>query len=151
MNGHRTTPPCLGRSSLPAAGVPWEFSATPAPGDPTVENLPTPEGWMLGREISRLCDIEEERLRERFPRQHPRCADCALRLGTRPNGCAETLMDILKCLYEHVPFYCHKGLRDGEPRRLCAGYAILVGAELPGVRTPGQFDASGFATSDEAP
>lgn len=114
-----------------AATVPWEFSEAPKEGEPTVENQATPEGRALGRELARLCDIEEALIRERFPKQHPRCDDCAFRLGTTPNGSAETLMDALKCLYEHVPFYCHKGTRDGEPRHLCAGYAILVGAELP--------------------
>lgn len=109
--------------------LPWEFSEPPAEGEPSYPNLPTPEGRALGAELARLCDVEEQRIRERFPNQ-PRCDDCAARAGTDPNGCSETLMDLLKCVHEAVPFYCHKRVKDGEPQRLCAGFAILVSAEV---------------------
>lgn len=105
--------------------LPWSFSEA-APEGEGHPNLPTPEGRLLGAELARLCDIEEARLREQFPRLHPRCDDCALRAGTDPNGCPETLMDVIKCISESVPFYCHKGVLDGEPKRLCAGFAICV-------------------------
>jgi hypothetical protein len=109
--------------------IPWDYSEAPEEGDETaVPNVPTPEGQMLGAELARLTDIEEERLRERFLKLHPRCDDCALRLGTGPNGCVSTLMDVVKCVAESVPFYCHKGARDGDaPKRLCAGFAVLAG------------------------
>jgi hypothetical protein len=110
--------------------APWEFSKPPAEGEPTVENLPTEEGRALGAELARLCDLEEANVREHFPRHHPRCDDCAFRAGTDPNGSAETLMDAVKALVEGVPFYCHKGMRDGQPQHLCAGYAILAHSEL---------------------
>lgn len=108
--------------------VPWEFSK-PAEGDADAyPNLPTPEGRLLGAELARLTDVEEARLRERFPHHHRRCGDCALRAGTDPNGCPETLMDVVKALAENVPFYCHKAVGpDGAPKILCAGYAILTG------------------------
>lgn len=110
--------------------VPWEFSEPSAEGD-GVPNAPTPEGRLLGEQLARLADHEEAILRERFPHAHRRCGDCALRAGTTPNGCAETLMDVVKALVEHVPFYCHKAMTpDGEPRVLCAGYAILAGTDL---------------------
>jgi hypothetical protein len=108
--------------------VPWDFSEAPADGE-GVPNLPTPLGRALGIELARIADIEEARQRERFPRMHPRCDDCALRSGTDPNGCAETLMDVIKCVEEDAPFFCHKGVSDGEPKRLCAGYMILIGAK----------------------
>jgi len=112
---------------MTAVRVPWDFS-TPADDDAdAVPNLPTHEGRLLGAELARLADVEEARLRERFPRHQHRCGDCAFRAGTDPNGCPETLMDAVKALVEGVPFYCHKG-PDGEPKRLCAGYAILVGS-----------------------
>lgn len=38
-------------------------------------------------------------------------------------------MDIVKCAFEAVPFYCHKGVGDGEPKRLCSGFGILIGSE----------------------
>jgi hypothetical protein len=111
--------------------APWEFSKPPAPGEPTVANVPTPEGRALGAELARLYEIEEAKLRVRFPRMQPRCDDCAFRAGTDPNGCVETLMDALKGLMECEPFYCHKGVTPGEPpKRLCAGYATLLGAEI---------------------
>jgi hypothetical protein len=115
--------------------VPWEFSEPPASNDPTaLPNVPTPEGRLLGAELARLADAEEARLRERFPRLHPRCNDCAFKAGTDPNGCPETLMDAVKALVECVPFYCHKKFdADGSPKRLCAGYAILAGAKREGV------------------
>lgn len=93
-------------------------------------NVPTPEGRALGEQLARLCDIEEARLREQFPKMHRRCGDCALRLGTDPNGCAETLMDVVKGVVEGVPFYCHKAMPNGEPKLLCAGYAAIVGSDL---------------------
>lgn len=113
--------------------VPWDFS-TPRPGEPTYENVPTPEGAELGRQMARLTDLHEREQLKRFPNQHPRCSDCALRLGTLPNQSAATLMDIVKCLAEGHPFYCHKGIADGaEPKRLCSGYMVLASVELPGL------------------
>lgn len=118
------------QSGSPQVRVPWEFSEAPDEDDATaVPNVPTAEGRLLGAELARLADIEEQRLRERFPRMHPRCNDCAFRAGTDPNGCPETLMDAVKALAECVPFFCHKGFTaEGKPKRLCAGYAILAGA-----------------------
>lgn len=110
--------------------VPWDFSKPPKDAELGTPNLPTPEGRLLGEQLARLTDIEEERLRERFPKMHRRCGDCALRLGTVPNGCPETLMDVVKAVVERVPFYCHKAItEDGQPRILCAGYAALVNSD----------------------
>lgn len=104
----------------------WEFTEAPKPGEPTTETARSPEGAALGREIARLCDVAEAAQRERFPGQLPRCSDCAGRLGTLPNESAETLMDLIKCTMESVPFYCHKGLRDGaEPKLLCSAFMLL--------------------------
>ena len=109
------------------APAPWDFSSAPAPGEPTIENMPTLEGIALGRELARLIDVEEIEHRARFPRMLPRCDDCAGRAGTRPNGCEETLADLIKCSVECVPFYCHKGLKEGEaPRQLCSAFVILM-------------------------
>lgn len=105
--------------------MPWEFSKPAVAGAGAVENLPSEEGAALGRELARLCDNAEAEVRQRHPR--PRCADCAFRLGTRPNQCAETVMDALKAVMEGVPFYCHLGVEDGEAERLCAGWAIAIG------------------------
>jgi hypothetical protein len=109
--------------------VPWDYSSRVVAGDPdATPNVPTDEGKALGRELARLCDVEEREQLKRFPNQLPRCDDCALRAGTLPNGCPSTMMDVLKCVAEAEPFYCHKGVRDeADPKRLCSGFMILVG------------------------
>lgn len=110
--------------------MPWEFSEAPEPGESAYPNLPTPEGRALGAELARLADVAEAENRERFPRAARRCYDCAFRAGTDPNGCAETLMDALKCVVEAKPFFCHKGVAEGDtPRTLCAGFALLMRAD----------------------
>lgn len=106
--------------------MPWDFSVAPEPGK-GVPNLPSPEGEALGREIARFAKVEEERQRQRFPNMLPMCDECACRLGTAPNRTATTLMDLVKCTVEHVPFFCHKGVTDDNPKRLCAGYVLLSG------------------------
>ena len=111
--------------------APWEFSGPHAADDTLVPNTPTEEGRALGAQMARLCDNEEPKIKARFPKSRPRCNDCAFRAGTDPNGCEETLMDALKCVVESVPFYCHLGMAEGDPKRLCAGFSILVRAELP--------------------
>jgi|SRR5580698_8835378 hypothetical protein len=128
--------------------VPWEFSTPPANDAEAVPNLPTPEGRALGAELARIADLEEEHQREKFPNAKPRCADCAFRAGSIPNGCPETLMDAVKALAECTPFYCHHGLDSAQPTRLCAGYALLMGVtarrddgdEQESSRTVGQED-----------
>ncbi len=131
--------------------APWEFSEAPASVEESVPNVPTPEGRLLGAQLARLCDIEEARVRERFPQHHLRCNDCAFRLGTDPNGCPETLMDAVKGLVELVPFYCHKNFDvDGKPTKLCAGYAILCGSDAPFAKFVATLPAPGERTDDDA-
>lgn len=127
-------PGCRERRDAAFMGVdtraPWDFSVPPKNGEDAHPNLPTDDGRLLGVQLARLTDIEEARLREKFPRMHRRCGDCAFRAGTDPNGCPETLMDAVKALVENVPFYCHKAFTpEGAPKLLCAGYAILIGSK----------------------
>jgi hypothetical protein len=112
--------------------MPWNYSEAPGKDDPGVPNMPSPEGAELGRMLARMAEREEAAQRATlFPNMLPRCDDCALRAGTLPNQCAETLMDVVKCVAEGQPFYCHKGVRDGNaPRRLCTGWAVLQRAEI---------------------
>lgn len=85
-----------------------------------VLNLPTVQGAELGRELSRLAEPVIA------ASGYARCDDCAFRLGTTPNQCPQTLMDAIGCLRDGEPFYCHKGVKQGDkPKQLCAGYAAL--------------------------
>lgn len=90
--------------------MPWDHptEATPETGIP---NVVTKEGRELGAEIARLCPPADL------------CDGCACRLGTHANGCAPTLMSLVKCTMERTPFWCHKPEREGQ---LCAGYVALM-------------------------
>lgn len=81
-------------------------------------NEPTREGFELGYRHSLFVDAEEAKAPLANGQQ--RCATCAFRQGTYPNGSPTTQMDALKCVIEGVPFYCHE-----DTRQLCAGYALL--------------------------
>lgn len=110
--------------------APWDYTEAPQQGEPTREIVPTPEGRALGASLARLVDEEEPRLLAIFAEHGlelaPRCSDCALRAGTTPNGCVETLMDVIKCSVEQKQFWCHKGVSDGSsPKTLCRGALVL--------------------------
>ena len=110
--------------------APWEFSEKPAP-EASIPNAPTPEGRALGEQVARIVAIEVAKQDARFPNAPPACNECAGTLGTLPNGCAETLMDLVKCAIEGVPFYCHKGVKEGDPpKALCRAWAALVGGDI---------------------
>lgn len=67
----------------------------------------TPEGRLLGEQMAKMFDIAERRLGT-MADQDERCASCAFRPGTVPNGCAQTQLDVSKCVAEGIPFYCHQ-------------------------------------------
>lgn len=105
---------------------------------------PSRHGAALGKALARLADAGNG------PDLPERCAGCGLRDGTYANQCAATVKEALNCVVgvEPGPFACHHGMVDGEPTRMCAGYAaasrvpqhlarpIIVGvlAELDAVR-----------------
>lgn len=108
-------------------------------------NVPTPEGRQIGVQLARLCDKAEAAMLADKGAAPYRCASCAFKGGTFPNGCAETVMDALKCVAEGVPFYCHHSDKDerGNHTGLCAGYvvsraAVEQGGE-PFMQTPWPF------------
>lgn len=82
-------------------------------------NRPTPEGRALGAELLRLLESDFAA----SPIAAERCASCAFRPDTIPNGCVATLMDALKCVMEGWPFYCHMG-----DKPICVGYVIARNA-----------------------
>src|SRR4051812_24548724 len=104
-----------------------------------VPNRLTPEGRKLGAALAQLADKADQELRAKSPEIGERCASCAFREGTVPNGCAETVMDALKCVMEGIPFLCHQ-VKDGKVA-LCAGWyvsqAMLI--DKPKLPTPWPF------------
>lgn len=92
----------------------------------------TPESRELGQHIARMADKAAARL-ESEGEPDERCASCAFRSGTAPNQCADTLMDALKCIVEHEPFYCH--VKKGWP---CHGWfaAAVATKGMPPVAAP---------------
>jgi hypothetical protein len=83
----------------------------------------TPEGKMIGALMVRLAEAEIARLAiEGEPDE--RCASCAFRLGTVPNGCPQTQMDVSKAVAEKVPFMCHAVKQIGT--KVCHGWFAAV-------------------------
>lgn len=108
----------------PIEPLPWDFSTGPEPGDPGIPNEPTEAGRRMGAVLAKLTDRAYEE-REGQPLRK-RCSGCALRLGTKANGCEEPLADIIKAVCEVRPFHCHMGK---EPRPYCAGVEALWGTK----------------------
>jgi hypothetical protein len=81
-----------------------------------VQNVATPEGRELGRELARMADAEFSRTG-----RDSRCETCAFRLGDHAaNGSVAALMSAVKCIAERTPFYCH------ETDRPCGGWVAAV-------------------------
>lgn len=72
-----------------------------------VPNRPTPEGRQLGAVLAKLADRGEHILLAEDGDAPRRCASCAYKAGTFPNGCPETVLDALKCSAEGIRFTCH--------------------------------------------
>jgi hypothetical protein len=90
-----------------------------------VPNRPTLEGRLLGQEIARLTEAQEQQALRRFPKHKTRCQSCAFRQGTIPNGNPNTIMDALKCAIEGRTFSCHQTLdAQGEPTEVCIGWLL---------------------------
>lgn len=53
-------------------------------------NKPTPEGRILGKQVARLTEVAIAEMKEAGIEPLERCASCAFRGGTFPNGCPET-------------------------------------------------------------
>ncbi|CAB4176781.1 hypothetical protein UFOVP1672_41 [uncultured Caudovirales phage] len=86
------------------------------------ENVGTPEGGELGKQIARLCDAEVAK----NPEARERCATCAFRAGDHiANNSPETLMTALKAALEREPFWCHHVGPHGE-QSLCAGWELML-------------------------
>lgn len=76
-------------------------------------NRTTAEGRAAGFHLARLTDIEVGKLMSSGEwHQDERCASCALRMGTVPNGCPQTILDVTKCVLEKKTFNCHVARGD---------------------------------------
>jgi hypothetical protein len=85
------------------------------------------KGKAIGNQMARLCDQEVGKLiAEGEYDKDQRCDSCAFRLGTIPNGCLQTQMDIMKCVLEHEPFFCHAVENPGT--KVCQGWFASVQA-----------------------
>lgn len=80
----------------------------------------TDEGRRLGRNLVELIQPGLHRLAQ-AGQPDARCASCAFRVGTVPNGCPQTLADAFKACVEQVPFLCHAP-NDG---RACHGWSAF--------------------------
>lgn len=99
-------------------------------GDGTdIPNVPCDQGRSLGKHLARFANVEAEQRRVSNKPVPLRCDECAYRLGTIPNQCLTTVANALKCAMEGEPFYCHKGVAEGDDSKaLCRGYLLLARA-----------------------
>jgi hypothetical protein len=86
-----------------------------------VTNRPTREGYELGAVLAKLADRGEHILLAEDGDAPRRCASCAYKAGTFPNGCPETVLDALKCSTEGIMFTCH----HSEPLENKKGYSEM--------------------------
>lgn len=91
----------------------------------------SPEGEVFGASMARIAEkIIAYAATRGLPDQ--RCASCAFRPGTVPNGCLQTQNDAFKAVLEGVPFMCHASPNNSD---YCYGWAAarcaLYKAGLP--------------------
>lgn len=84
---------------------------------------PSMTGRTFGLVLAEIAAVG--RGRALLPEQLEMCATCAFRPGTMPNQMPSTLIDALNCIsgIEEGDFWCHHGTKEGEPQKVCAGYA----------------------------
>lgn len=86
---------------------------------------PSKHGAILGDALALLAMAG----RKDAPMEIPECClTCAFRPGTLPNATAETGKMALDCVLgiDKDRFACHHGMKEGAPRKLCAGYVAAV-------------------------
>lgn len=94
-----------------------------------IPNQPTPEGIAIGAQMARLSDREIQKLIQSGEcDKDQRCASCAFRLGTVPNGCLPTQLDAVKAVFERQAFHCHHVPKEMLGNVVCAGWFAAVQA-----------------------
>ncbi len=79
------------------------------------------DGARMGAKLAKLTDKAVKKL-ELQGEKDERCATCAFRLGTVPNGCIQTQSEAWKATLEDKTFLCH---HDDRRETVCHGhYAI---------------------------
>ena len=102
-------------------------------------NRPCEFGRELGRNLACFADLAEQKWRDAGVNFIPqRCHSCAFGPGTYPNGCISTVADAMKCIMERKPFYCHHGIKDGDPPSVCAGWMLLQNGDAV-IKAPWEF------------
>lgn len=99
--------------------------------DLTIETAdrPSRHGRVLGQVLAALAEAG----RRELPGMPDPCLTCAFREGSMPNQMASTGMIALNCVMgvDSDRFACHHGMKDGDPKTLCAGYAAAILAPFP--------------------
>lgn len=82
----------------------------------------TPEGKELGKRLAELADEGVECLKKDDEQPDTRCASCAFRKDTVPNGCPVTQLDAFKSVFsKDTMFACHC-VNEGGEMRSCHGW-----------------------------
>lgn len=107
--------------------------------DPPIEGAaadgdrPSIHGAMLGKALAVIAELG----RRDAPMPIPdTCLTCAFREGSMPNQTAGTGVMALNCVLriDTDRFACHHGMKEGQPKQICAGYVAAMIAPFSLVR-----------------
>jgi hypothetical protein len=110
----------------------------------------TAVGRAVGEQIVRLTEPAINRL-EIEGEADERCRSCAFRAGTVPNGCPQTMSDVVKCVVEQTPFFCHVDKYSDGSDKICHGWfaaAWALGDRPPG-KVPWEFSPADEPVKDQ--
>lgn len=100
-----------------------------------IGDRPSRHGKLLGAALATISAIG----RRDAPMPIPECClTCAFREGTMPNqtaGTGKMALDIVLGIdRDRDRFACHHGMKEGEPKKLCAGYVAALLAPFSEVK-----------------
>jgi hypothetical protein len=112
---------------------------------------PTGYGKILGDALALIAAAGRKDLPAGTVIPEP-CLTCAFREGTLPNRMGATAKQALDCVLgvDRDCFACHHGMKNGEPKRLCAGYLAAMIAPFSFVGEVLAFANAELAAFDEA-
>jgi hypothetical protein len=96
---------------------------------------PTSYGAILGDALALIAAAGRKAMPEGMTVPDT-CLTCAFREGALPNRMGGTAKLALDCILgiDRDRFACHHGMKDGEPKRLCAGYLAAMIAPVSFVK-----------------